>query len=61
MLLPQVTVCSTTPMTVNVTLLAQRMRAQPKFNDLTEQTVFDFAVFMIAGSGFQVRKPGQDL
>ncbi|VDM48790.1 unnamed protein product [Toxocara canis] len=53
MLLPQVTVCPTTPMTVNVTLLAQTMRAQPQFNAITDQTVLDFAEFMIAGSGFQ--------
>ncbi|VDK43059.1 unnamed protein product [Anisakis simplex] len=57
MLLPQVTICPATPMTINVTLLANTMRNQAQFDDITDTAVFNFAIFMIAGSGFQIFKP----
>lgn len=55
LLLPQVTICPTTPMTVDVARLMFVMRSNPQFRNLENKTMVDFTYFMLAGSGFQVR------
>ncbi|VDN60731.1 unnamed protein product [Dracunculus medinensis] len=53
LLLPQVTICPTTPMTVDVARLMFVMRSNPQFRNLENKTMVDFTYFMLAGSGFQ--------
>ncbi|MFH4976531.1 hypothetical protein AB6A40_003240 [Gnathostoma spinigerum] len=53
MKLPQVTICPTTPMTINVRKLITVMHSRTQFVNLSDESITAFAQFMIAGSGFQ--------
>ncbi|CEF70858.1 Na+ channel, amiloride-sensitive family-containing protein [Strongyloides ratti] len=52
LLLPQITICPTNPMTLNVEKMAEGLFAKNNLSNWNMTTVYNFANFMLLGSGF---------